>query len=106
MVSKALVSIKIGLKLHQYQLLNDVILSNPLVERAWVFGSRALGTFKESSDIDIALEGQALTLNEIALMLDTLDQSSLPYKVDLLIKHKITSPELLAHIEQHGLQIK
>ncbi|MDE1248452.1 MULTISPECIES: nucleotidyltransferase domain-containing protein [Vibrio] len=106
MVSKALVSIKIGLKLHQYQLLNDVILSNPLVERAWVFGSRALGTFKESSDIDIALEGKALTLNEIALMLDTLDQSSLPYKVDLLIKHKITSPELLAHIEQHGLQIK
>nr|WP_254068223.1 nucleotidyltransferase domain-containing protein [Vibrio aestuarianus] len=86
--------------------MNDVILSNPLVERAWVFGSRALGTFKESSDIDIALEGQALTLNEIALMLDTLDQSSLPYKVDLLIKHKITSPELLAHIEQHGLQIK
>ncbi|CAH8223103.1 nucleotidyltransferase family protein [Vibrio aestuarianus] len=106
MVSKALVSIKIGLKLHQYQLLNDVILSNPLVERAWVFGSRALGTFKESSDIDIALEGQALTLNEIAMMLDTLDQSSLPYKVDLLIKHKITSPELLTHIEQHGLQIK
>ncbi|MDE1234363.1 nucleotidyltransferase family protein [Vibrio aestuarianus] len=106
MVSKALVSIKIGLKLHQYQLLNDVILSNPLVERAWVFGSRALGTFKESSDIDIALEGQALTLNEIAMMLDTLEQSSLPYKVDLLIKHKITSPELLTHIEQHGLQIK
>lgn len=106
MVSKALVSIKIGLKLHQYQLLNDVILSNPLVERAWVFGSRALGTFKESSDIDIALEGQSLTLNEIAMMLDTLDQSSLPYKVDLLIKHKITSLELLAHIEQHGLRIK
>ncbi|MGR5246969.1 nucleotidyltransferase family protein [Vibrio aestuarianus] len=106
MVSKALVSIKIGLKLHQYQLLNDVILSNPLVERAWVFGSRALGTFKESSDIDIALEGKALTLNEIAMMLDTLDQSSLPYKVDLLIKHKITSLELLAHIEQHGLRIK
>lgn len=106
MVSKALVSIKIGLKLHQYQLLNDAVLSNPLVERAWVFVSRALGTFKESSDIDIALEGKALTLNEIALMLDTLDQSSLPYKVDLLIKHKITSPELLAHIEQHGLRIK
>ncbi|MDE1344941.1 nucleotidyltransferase domain-containing protein [Vibrio aestuarianus] len=77
-----------------------------MVECAWVFGSRALGTFKESSDIDIALEGKALTLNEIAMMLDTLDQSSLPYKVDLLIKHKITSPELLAHIEQHGLQIK
>nr|WP_238336626.1 nucleotidyltransferase domain-containing protein [Vibrio sp. S12_S33] len=86
--------------------MNDAVLSNPLVERAWVFGSRALGTFKESSDIDIALEGKALTLNEIALMLDTLDQSSLPYKVDLLIKHKITSPELLAHIEQHGLRIK
>nr|WP_246203201.1 nucleotidyltransferase domain-containing protein [Vibrio aestuarianus] len=86
--------------------MNDAVLSNPLVERAWVFGSRALGTFKESSDIDIALEGQSLTLNEIAMMLDTLDQSSLPYKVDLLIKHKITSPELLTHIEQHGLQIK
>ncbi|MDE1338779.1 nucleotidyltransferase domain-containing protein [Vibrio aestuarianus] len=33
-----------------------------MVERAWVFGSRALGTFKESSDIDIALSPSYLKL--------------------------------------------
>lgn len=106
MVSKTIASVKIGLKPHQYQLVSDVVLSHPMVEHAWIFGSRALGTFKESSDIDIALEGQALTLNDIVVMLDALEQSSLPYRVDLLIKHQITSSELLAHIERCGLQIK
>ncbi|QIL85358.1 nucleotidyltransferase domain-containing protein [Vibrio sp. HDW18] len=106
MLSKPISVAQIGLKSHQYALICDAILQQPQVKHAWIFGSRALGTFKDSSDIDLALEGEGLTLHDLAQMLERLEYSSLPFKVDLLIKHKIKSPELLAHIDQHGLQIK
>ncbi|MGF1747130.1 nucleotidyltransferase family protein [Vibrio cionasavignyae] len=96
----------IGLKPHQYQLISDVILDNALVVHAWVFGSRAMGNYKDSSDIDIALEGEAISLSVIATLQDRLEQSSLPFKVDLLVKHKISSKALLTHIETHGLKLK
>lgn len=96
----------IGLKPHQYQLIANIVLSHDLVSHAWIFGSRALGTFKDSSDIDIALEGSELSLSVVAELQDRLEQSSLPYKVDLLVKHRITSSELLAHIDQYGIQLK
>ncbi len=44
------------------------------------FGSRALGTFKDSSGIDIALEGDALTLDDMARMLERLKYSTLPFR--------------------------
>lgn len=96
----------IGLKPHQYQLIANIVLSHDLVSHAWIFGSRALGTFKDSSDIDIALEGSELSLSVVAELQDRLEQSSLPYKVDLLVKHRITSSELLAHIDRYGIQLK
>lgn len=96
----------LGLKPHQYQLIEDIVLHHPLVEQAWVFGSRALGTFKDSSDIDLALEGTDLSITTIAQIQDQLEQSSLPYKVDLVIKRTITSEALLAHISQYGIPLK
>ncbi|AXY02094.1 nucleotidyltransferase domain-containing protein [Vibrio alfacsensis] len=96
----------IGLKTHQYQLIKDIVLNHDLVTRAWVFGSRALGTFKDNSDIDIALEGRDISLSVLAGLQDRLEQSSLPFTVDLVVKHKITSTELLAHIETHGIKLK
>ncbi|MGR5431098.1 hypothetical protein ACPV56_14095 [Vibrio astriarenae] len=46
----------------------------------WVFGSRAIGTFKDSSNIDLALDGANLSMTTIAQIQDQLEQSSLPYK--------------------------
>ncbi|HDZ9270822.1 nucleotidyltransferase family protein [Vibrio cholerae] len=106
MLSSSISLTKIGLKPHQYALIREAVLQDSRVERAWIFGSRALGTFKDGSDIDIALEGEALTLDDMARMLERLEYSTLPFRVDLQLKHKIMSPELLAHIEQYGLQIK
>lgn len=96
----------IGLKLHHYQLIRDVVLNHDLVENAWIFGSRALGTYKDNSDIDIAIEGTAITLSVVADLQDRLEQSSLPFNVDLVVKHRITSSELLAHIDTCGLKLK
>ncbi len=96
---------QMGLKPHHFQLLHRILSGNCAVNHAWVFGSRALGTFKPSSDIDIALQGEGLTLNDVAQLLDQFEQSSLPFKVDLVVMHKINSTELIEHITQHGVPV-
>lgn len=47
----------VGLKPHQYQLIEDIVLNYALVTHDWVFGSRVLGTYKDNSDIDIVMRG-------------------------------------------------
>lgn len=95
----------LGLKPHHYQWLCEVIASHPEITAAWIFGSRAMGTYKESSDIDIALEGQHINLNTLASLHEQFEYSTLPFHVDLVVKEKVSSPELLAHIERYGVAI-
>ncbi len=104
--SDLVIPASIGLKPHQFQLIQDIVLDHDLVIHAWLFGSRALAAYKDNSDIDIAIEGSDITLNVVADMQDRLEQSSLPFKVDLLVKHSATSSELLAHIETYGFRLK
>ncbi|MGR5414450.1 nucleotidyltransferase family protein [Vibrio astriarenae] len=61
-------------------MIESIVLRHPLGEQVWVFGSRAIGTFKDSSDIDLALDGANLSMTTIAQIQDQLEQSSLPYK--------------------------
>ncbi len=50
-----------------------------------VFGSRARGTAKEYSDLDLAIIGDVpLTLGQLALLENDLDESELPFKVDVV----------------------
>lgn len=75
------------------------------VKSILLFGSRAKGNFSPGSDIDIALKGNALELNDIIEMKVQLDQTSLPYKIDLIIYDRITEPMLKNHIDRVGIQI-
>jgi type I restriction enzyme, S subunit len=51
----------------------------------WVFGSRATGTAKEYSDLDLAVIGDTpLDLGRLALLEHDLEESELPFKVDVV----------------------
>ena len=80
-----------------------VFKRHPEVERATLFGSRAKGNFREGSDIDLALEGDALEGRNLATMLGELEGTPTPQKVDLLLKKTVHHQELLDHIERVGL---
>lgn len=80
-----------------------VFRRHPEVERATLFGSRAKGNFREGSDIDLALEGDALESRHLATMLGEFEESSIPQKVDLLLKKTLSHQELLDHIERVGV---
>jgi type I restriction enzyme, S subunit len=51
----------------------------------WVFGSRAKGTAKKYSDLDLCILGHTpLTLSEMASLADAFSESDLPYRVDVV----------------------
>lgn len=58
---------------------------NPLKDKAFIFGSRALGKAKKFSDIDIGiLSGQKVPWAKLSLVEEELENSDLPYTVDVV----------------------
>lgn len=86
--------------------LTHIILSHKSVSKAILFGSRALGRHKNSSDIDIAISGKGLSLKDIQTLSLNVDDLLLPYKVDLVILEAIEDPAVKEHITQFGIPIQ
>ena len=75
----------------------------PLVEEAIIFGSRAKGTFKKGSDIDIAIKGKGIDHELVASLSFLLnEESAMPYFFDIVHFEEISEKELIAHINRVG----
>lgn len=72
------------------------------LEKVVVYGSRAKGTYKPASDIDLTLVGTNMNLSIQQKMESDLDDLMLPYKFDISIYHQISNRELIEHIERVG----
>jgi predicted nucleotidyltransferase len=76
------------------------------VETAVLFGSRAIDTFKEASDVDIALKGEHVTASLAAkLKYDFEEESYLPFFFDFVAYPTITNEALRRHIDDKGIVI-
>ncbi len=85
--------------------LRAVLAAHPAIERAILYGSRAVGRHKPGSDIDLALSGEALDERELGRIADEIDDLLLPYTLDLCHLATIDNPDLLAHIRTAGQTI-
>jgi predicted nucleotidyltransferase len=94
---------KYGLPPSVIQKICAVLRRYPQVEQAILYGSRAKGTYKNGSDIDLTLRGADLTLNTLYKILDDLDELFLPYTLDLSIFNAISDPDVLEHIQRVGV---
>jgi predicted nucleotidyltransferase len=74
----------------------------PTVEKAVLFGSRAKGTHKNGSDIDLALVGTDLRWRTVGQIYDELDDLLLPYRFSLVVWDSETDAEVASHIERVG----
>ncbi|WP_300223541.1 restriction endonuclease subunit S [uncultured Helicobacter sp.] len=83
--------------------LQTLFAKHPTIAQALLFGSRALGTHKESSDIDIALKGD-ITPTLLAHLKEELEDSTLPYFCDIL-DYERAPQELKEHIDTHALTL-
>jgi uncharacterized protein len=69
-----------------------------------LFGSRAKGTHRAQSDIDLALWGDIDELGAQAIAAE-LDELPLPYRYDVVAFASISLQALRDHIERVGIQI-
>ncbi|WP_136064807.1 nucleotidyltransferase domain-containing protein [Modicisalibacter radicis] len=80
------------------------VFSNFLaVEEAILYGSRAMGTYRPGSDIDLTLKGCSLSWRDLQQVEVALDDLLLPYRFDLSLYDQIDNPDLLAHIGRVGI---
>jgi predicted nucleotidyltransferase len=82
--------------------IQDVLAHHPEVVRAVLFGSRAKGTARLGSDIDLALYGEGLDWRVLGRIEDELDDLLLPYSFSLLHHGTRTDSEVAAHIARVG----
>ena len=95
---------RFGLKETTIQKICGVFARHPQVEKAVLYGSRAKGTSKNGSDIDLTLlGGEDLTLEVLFHILDEIDDLLLPYTFDLSIFQQISDPDVIDHIRRVGV---
>ena len=78
----------------------------PEIDAVVLFGSRAKGTHKIASDVDLAIKGRSITYETVVRLADRLNEEKpLPYYFDVLHYESISEPSLLEHIDRVGVVI-
>ena len=72
------------------------------ITKAILFCSRAMGNYKNGSDIDILIEGESLQSKDIEKLLLQMDELEMPYYVDLVLAHHVENEALLDHVTRVG----
>jgi len=95
---------RFGLKKTFVEQLCSIFAHYPQVEKVILYGSRAKGNFKNSSDVDLTLlGGKDLTLKVLYRIMDEVDNLLLPYTIELSIFKSISDPDVIGHIERVGV---
>lgn len=73
------------------------------IKHAVIYGSRAMGTYKDYSDIDIAVMDNNFTPHNAAILKDALDELDMIYSCDITAYNHINNNEgLIEHINKFG----
>ena len=94
---------KYGLSTTTVERLQNTLLLYPEVEKAVLYGSRAMGTYRPGSDIDLTLCGGELNHTLLTQINNELDDLLLPYQIDLSLMALLSHPALLDHIRSVGV---
>jgi predicted nucleotidyltransferase len=82
-----------------------VLSSNESMEEVILFGSRAKGSFRKNSDIDLAVKtSEELSFREKRKLREKVDEAAGIYSVDLLFWDEI-SEEMREQVEREGVWV-
>lgn len=93
---------KYGLSEETYNKIKEVIKKNKDYKFI-LFGSRARGDYKSTSDIDIAIK-ENVSREEQYKIMNEIDLLDIIYKIDLVFIDEKTNPELLKSIRRDGVE--
>lgn len=82
--------------------LSRIVAKFPSVVQVKLYGSRAKGSFKPSSDVDLVFIGD-ISHQELMDIDSLIDDLLTPYSFDLFIMSEITNADLISHIERVGI---
>ena len=92
---------KNGLSQDELARICAILKTVPSVDKAVLFGSRAMGLARTNSDVDIMLYGDKLKIRDIVEINSLLDETTLPYHFDL-IRYDAKNLNLIEHVERYG----
>ncbi|SRR6266568_5919992 len=84
-------------------IIRQILADFPAVEKAVLYGSRAKGNYRHGSDIDLTLFGDQLDFDSLLKIASRLDESQIPYQVDLSLWKQLDHAGLREHIERVGV---
>jgi len=93
---------RFGLKENTIEQINSVFEEFPQVEEVRIYGSRAIGNFRNGSDIDLTIKGTGLSHELLNSIRTRLDDLSLLYIFDVSEFKKIDNQDLVKHINRVG----
>jgi predicted nucleotidyltransferase len=92
-----------GLSDYTLQTLDALFQKHSGIKEAVLYGSRAKGTYRPGSDIDITLHtDETFTYNDLLYLAGEAEDSDMPYFVDISVFDKLQNPDLKAHIQRVG----
>lgn len=92
-----------GLSSKDIDIICNILKKYPEVVEACFFGSRAKGTQKNGSDVDIAIKGRIPDQFVSRISGELNDESPLPYTFDIVAFNSLENQALKKHIERVGL---
>ena len=96
---------RFGLSEQTLATVRAILADHPEIEQAILYGSRAKRTYSKGFDIDLTLVGDRFDHRLLAQITGRLEDSPIPYQVDLSLRSDIDNPNLLAHIDRVGVEI-
>ncbi|WP_251862432.1 nucleotidyltransferase domain-containing protein [Clostridium sp. Marseille-Q2269] len=96
---------EMGISLQLFEDIKNIISKNSKINKAVIFGSRARGDYKKTSDIDICIYGKDIQNIEINLLEDSLKEIDTPLDFDIVYFYKISKEGLKNNIEKDGILI-
>ena len=94
-----------GLSAEQNNALFGAFRLFPEIKTVVLYGSRAKGCHRPSSDIDLCIRNSTITLSRLLQLEGLIDDLLLPWTVDLASYETIDSPSLREHIDRVGITI-
>ena len=99
---------RFGLKPVVIEALRSVFSQFPEVDSVWVYGSRARGTHRPGSDIDLTIKlvpGVDASSSLLSAIREKLEDLNLIYMIDLSFFSEIENDDLVDHINRVGVRL-
>ena len=95
---------KFGLLENDLIFIRATLAKFPEIEQGIIFGSRAKGSYKLGSDVDIAITGMNVSFNTVSKIHSILEEESpMPYFFDIVDYSHLKNDELKKHIDRIGV---